>query len=218
MKKIFVLLCSLVLCISFAACDGGKPSVTDDGNDTSNIMPETVDPANVSTAPVATAEPDTEAPVTTDAPVTADTSPSVTDTPVTEPHVEGKELGSGFVISDSGTKLNLLLNWTAVNGKEEGTVEITVKLFLECYSIFVGGRDDGEIRIGETLVNYTTPQMELPGTGFNEIDFGTYKFTVKKDSGSSTTVPVYASWHFRGTYAGVPVEWITVNSTFTFDN
>ncbi len=221
MKKYIFPVSALVLCFLLASCLGDKPPVITDPV-TSGIMPDpivTSDSTDGTDAPPVT----TAAPVTTEVPVTTQpraTEPVTedTDAPVQHPHTPGRELGSGFVISDSGTKLNLLLNWSAVDGPEEGTAVITVKAFLECYSIFVGERFDGELGVGEEKINYSTPQLEIPGAGFNEIDFGTYTFTVKKAQSASTTLPITASWHFRGVYAGLSVDYVTIDSTISFDN
>lgn len=219
--KRYILLCALlVLCVTLASCDRTKTPVTTDPV-TTGILP---DPVISSDPPVHTDTPiTTESPVTTEAPVTTEspvTTPATEDTTavIRPPHTPGRELGSGILISDSGTKLNLLLNWTAVDGPEEGTAVVTVKLFLECYSIFVGERYDGELSVGGESINYHTPQLEIPGSGFNEIDFGTYTFTVNKSDASSTTLPISASWHFRGVYAGLSVDRVTVDSSISFDN
>ncbi len=220
MKKYTLFIVALVLCLSLASCLGDKPPVITDPV-TSGILPDpvvtTVIPddtdAPITTDPSVT----TEAPVATDPPATAPVTEDTT-APVQHPHTPGRELGSGFVISDSGTKLNLLLNWSAVDGAEEGTAVVTVKVFLECYSIFVGERFDGELGVGDEKINYNTPQIEIPGAGFNEIDFGTYTFTVNKSQSASTTLPITASWHFRGVYAGLSVDYVTIDSTISFDN
>ena len=106
----------------------------------------------------------------------------------------------------------------AKSSTSEATAVITVKLYLECYSIFVGERYDGEISVGDTKIGYNTPQLEIPGSGFNEIDFGTYTFTVNKSDASATTLPISASWHFRGVYAGLSVDFVTINSNISFSN
>lgn len=216
MKKIFALVAVALTCALLVACTDKPPVITDGATDPATIMPDPIDTPAVTTDEITDA-PITDAPIT-DAPVT--TAPPVdTTSPLGDKtHVPGAELGSGYVMSNSGTKLNILLNWKAVNGEKEGTADITVTVFLECYSIFVGERDDGEIRIGDKQINYSSPQLEIPGAGFNEIDFGTYTFTVDKSSGDTTSLPLYASWHFRGTYAGLSVDWVTVNSDITFDN
>ncbi|MBQ7011750.1 MAG: hypothetical protein IJN63_08595 [Clostridia bacterium] len=220
MKRILALVAAAILCFSLLSCTDKPPVTTgDDTSDTVNIMPDPVDTPAVTTAPVTTDEPVTDPPAVSDPPATSEAAPQDTTSPIGDKtHVPGLELGSGFVISNSGTKLNILLNWKAVNGEKEGTADITVSVFLECYSIFVGERNDGEIRVGEKMINYSSPQLELPGSDFNEIDFGSYTFTVDKSSGASTEVPLYASWHFRGTYAGLSVDWVTVNSSIVFDN
>ena len=223
MRKYILIIAVVAVCLSFAYCKGtDRPTETDPI--TTAILPD----------PIITTEPPiivdtTEAPIITEPPVT-DVVTTVTDTPVTEhiteevttvvrvPHQPGRDLGSGYVMSDSGTKLNLLLNWSAVDGEQEGTAVITVKLYLECYSIFVGERYDGEICVGDTKIGYNTPQLEIPGSGFNEIDFGTYTFTVNKSDASATTLPISASWHFRGVYAGLSVDFVTINSNISFSN
>ena len=217
MKKIIILVSAIVLCLSLTSCLGDKPP----DPVTTGIMP---DPVVTAAPPITTDSTVTEAPPETTEP------PAVTDPPATEPvtedttevikhpHTPGRELGSGFVISDSGTKLNLLLNWSAVDGPEDGTAVVTVKVFLECYSIFVGERFDGELGLGQEKLNFNTPQLEIPGAGFNEIDFGTYTFTVNKSDSASTTLPITASWHFRGVYAGLSVDTLVINDTITFNN
>ena len=220
MKKYIFLLAALVLCTALVSCKGNEPPVITEPV-TTGILPDPVittendvdydAPATTEPAPV------TEPPVSTDAPVTDPVTDDTTEA-VKHPHTPGRELGSGFVISDSGTKLNLLLNWTAADGEEEGTAVVTVKVFLECYSIFVGARNDGELGVGEERIRYDTPQLEIPGSGFNEIDFGTYTFIVQKSQASETTLPIIATWHFRGVYAGLSVDYVTIDSTITFDN
>lgn len=220
MKKYALLAVVLLLTISLFSCNRDKPPVITDPV-TTNILPDPVvtdDTPATTEPPVTTEVPATsEAPVTTDPPVTAPVTDDTTAV-VPHPHTPGRALGSGYLLSDSGTKLNLLLNWAVVDGPEEGTAVVTVKIFLECYSIFVGERYDGELTLGDSSINYSTPQLEIPGSGFNEIDFGTYTFTVNKTSGASTTVPVSVVWHFRGVYAGLSVEYVTIDSTITFDN
>ena len=221
MRKYILIIAVVAVCLSFASCKGtDRPTETDPI--TTAILP---DPIVTTENPVV--DDTTDVPVITEAPVT---DPPITDAPATEavteevttvvkaPHQPGRALGSGYVISDSGTKLNLLLNWSAVDGEQEGTAVITVKLYLECYSIFVGERYDGEISIGDTKIGYNTPQLEIPGSGFNEIDFGTYTFTVNKSDASATTLPISASWHFRGVYAGLSVDFVTINSNISFSN
>ena len=225
MKKYIIFLAVAALVFTLASCNRDKPPVTD-APVTTGILP---DPVITSDVVPATSAPDTTVPdttvpdVTTDAPVTTEepvTTPAPADTTevVQQPHSPGRALGEGYVISNSGTKLNLLLNWSAVDGEKEGTAVVTVKVYLECYSIFVGERNDGELSVDGTRINYSTPQLEIPGSGFNEIDFGTYTFTVNKSTGATTTLPVYATWHFRGVYAGLSVDYVTIDSNITFDN
>ena len=121
MKKYIFLLAALVLCTALVSCKGNEPPVITEPV-TTGILPDPVittendvdydAPATTEPAPV------TEPPVSTDAPVTDPVTDDTTEA-AKPPHTPGRELGSGFVISDSGTKLNLLLNWTAADGEEE---------------------------------------------------------------------------------------------------
>jgi len=223
MKRFLAFAVLIIISISLLSCERTKPSGDETTeSDSVALYPDpitTPDISDTSTEPSDSTEPvsDTEEPITA-APVDTTTSVPENTEPVITERVPGTELGSGYVISESGTKLNILLSWKAVEGQTPGTADITVRFFLDCYSIFVGERNDTEIRVGDRSVVFSTPQLELPGNGFNEIEFGSFTFTVDKASGSTTTLPIYGAWHFRGTYAGLSVDWVTVNSTFTFEN
>lgn len=211
MKRILALLLSLAFCLTAAACSLLPSKPEDTGKDTSS-----------STTPSLTPDPVTTPSITTDTPVTTPpepvktTAPPVTDPP--SPHEPGRLLGSGVIVSDSGLKLNILLDWKAVNGSEEGTADISVTVYLECYSIFVGTRDDGEIMLDSQMIHYSTPMLEIGGPQFNEIDFGTYTFSVKKAQGTQTVLPLSGKWHFRGEYSGLSLDWVIAQGEISFQN
>lgn len=203
MKKIILITAALLLGILLCSCKAPvDPVVTDDPT----ILPD----------PVVT-DPITD-PVTS--PVTDPVTDPITD-PVTEPvqnnRNPGDVLGEGFVISNTGTKLNILLNWKAVQ-TDHGTAKITVSAYLECYSIYVGPRDDAVISVGDTVQIFKTPSIEIGGPAFNEILLGTFEFDIEKSDKTETSLPVYLEWKFFGTYAGVPLDYVIINDTITFTN
>lgn len=205
MKKIIFFTVVVALTFTLSACKVPSPDpiVTED---------PTILPDPIITDPIT--DPITE-PVTD--PVTDPVTYPVTEPPVVD-RTPGDILGEGFVISNTGTKLNILLNWKAVQGEDNKDVKVTVSAYLECYSIYVGERDDALISVGGIEHIFHTPPIELGGPAFNEILLGTFDFAVEKSNEATTNLPVYLEWKFFGTYAGVPLDYVIIDDVITFAN
>ncbi len=144
------------------------PAVTTDAVDTSSDTSEavttapdvegTTDAAPITEPPVT--DPVTTAPPATEPPVT---DPVTTEPPVTEPPV-GPEAPEGFSLtktyeSESGTKLNIRAVCTAVRG-ENGSVSLTVDVYLLHYSLGMGPRNGCLLTVGENTVKFSTERIK----------------------------------------------------------
>lgn len=158
----------------------------------------------------------TEAPQTTASPAQTTippetSSPALADTP----DLSGKSiLGSGTIYSDTKTKLNLFVKWTAYEGTN-GKIIIEAETGIECYSLFVGARSDGKISIGGESFSMNTAAVKREENTFAGISFGTFYKTVEQSDTGTTKTDIDVLWHFGGNYAGIPIDWIEIKDTIT---
>ena len=122
----------------------------------------------------------------------------------------------GEISSDSGTKLSLSMDWIA-QPVSENRYRITAILYLNSYSIFVGERSDGELAVGSHRTTYHSDKIEYEDTRKTKIALTEYTFEHEFSGTESRALPVSASWHFGGVYAGTPVEWISLAGFIRID-
>lgn len=164
-KIIIVLLCILIVSV------GAMLILTKNQGEEETSAPEATTAAP--TVGSSTEEPNVsttdEEPITTTPPVTTpeltvpDTTvpPETTLPPVVPPMGDVPE---DFAMertfrSESGTYLNLRAELTAV--VEDGNVKVTVSLYLEHYSLFLGARSGGYLSIGDDRSGFVSPKIAL---------------------------------------------------------
>ena len=128
--------------------------------------------------------------------------------------VSGGETGGGVLNfgsfqSNTGTSLNILVDWCVVSGNA-GEKKLEVEVFSRSYSLqsieLLNGVSlivDGGLPLNENsaAVNYS---------GRKEALFPLASFSVPYLSG---TVQLRVIWHFNGSYSGVPISEITASGT-----
>lgn len=132
----------------------------------------------------------------------------------TENENGGTPEGIKYLRSDSGTQLNMILEYdVAKNGDGSYTVDATLK--LESYSLRVTARDNSNyIKIGDENFYYSTEEINYSGTEKTTFTVATHKFTVNADGGE---LPVYAVWYFNGTYNNKPLSAIIIDGKITLE-
>lgn len=172
-----------------------SPSATIQASPTPSPKPEN------STAP--TSPQVTEAPSPSPSP-SQEPSPSPTPSPSQAPELP--LLTSGTFSSDTGTALNMNVNWSAYSDGD--SVVLDIALTLSTYSIKVGSIYNGAtITVSGESYTFDTPAIDYEGDTATTISLGAKRFTLP-GSGSGV-IPVRAVWNFRGSYSGQDFESIT---------
>ncbi len=157
----------------------------------------------VETEPVETAAPETDPPA-------PETVPPETDKPDVEV-IDPNAFTTWKIRSDTGTYLNLIAKCSASEVK--GGYRITVNLYLEHSSIFVGSRTGGSIRAAGQTFPYTAPTIERAENDTTETFLGSAEFTVKR--GEAFTVS--ANYPFNGVYGGTPLPEVVLEGKYVFE-
>ena len=162
---------------------------------------ETPAPAPAETpAPIPTAAP---TPVPTPTPTPAPTptpTPAPTPEPTPTPTPAGVYLGSGRFTSDTGTPMNIHVDWTAYTSGS-GTVDVELTVVLDCYAITMGRVNKSlNLCVGDQYVSLDVPAVDYSGREALSTPIGTHVFTLPLADGESASFPVAVEWHFNGTY------------------
>ena len=157
--------------------------------------------------PAKPAEPEkpeeTEAPFETRPPIEEEEEPEETPAPVE---------ASGSFRSDTGTYLNLLVDWSAVSSGED-TVALTVKYSAESYSIFTAASPGNlALSVGGRMYTASCPEISYDGADLTVTPLAT--FTVEVPRG---TAALNAVWHFKGSYSGTELDDITAEAALNLN-
>jgi len=115
---------------------------------------------------------------------------------------------SGSFQSDSGTGLNLLVEWSAYSDAAGG-YRMTVDVSAASYSFYTDALYNSiEITVGEERYALSSPQVRYDGTELAVTPLVSQ--TVNVSGGS---VPISVVWNYKGSYSGVELESITASGT-----
>lgn len=208
-KKLYVtialVLALLILAIALIWIIASRP------NDAPNAPKETT---AVSDEPDITASPEPSlAPTPTPTPV-----PTSTPEPVDDGKGHTRDLNlSGAFKSDSGTQLNLGVEWSVVSkNDEELLVSVTVKLYH--FSIGIGPRH-GTVAVGDQRDGFLSAALELEAVEdyITSTVLHTSSFTIPCALGESLELPISASWDYNGSYSRVDIKTIETSDTIVIN-
>lgn len=134
-------------------------------------------------------------------------TPEPTETPEPTPEPFPVD-SSGSFSSDTGTALNLLVDWSAYTD-ESGNRKLAVTLSAMHYAL----RLDESFQALALTVNGQSLSADCPAIEYNDGDLQItplYTFTLDAPSGSAE---IQAVWHFKGSYSGQEIEQITASGT-----
>lgn len=115
---------------------------------------------------------------------------------------------SGSFESNTGTKMIMYVNWTAVSENSE-TVTLNFNIVLSTYTLSVGPHN-GVITVNGVDYKFTSPGISYRSEKVrNEASLATVTATVTVPAGQAASIPVSASWDFFGTYGGVEISQVT---------
>lgn len=202
MKKVLTavilvaLIAGCILCITNILKDDPEPTPTPGGGTTVDILPSTP-------TPEATPSP-TPTPIPTPSPRP---TPTPTPTPAPTPTPEPAAV-SGSFRSDSGTKLNILVEWKAYPAAGGG-YRLAVDVSAESYSFYTDALYNSiAITVGGTTYALNSPKVSYEGN-----DLAVTPLVSQSAEVSSGAVPITVTWNYKGTYSGVEIESITASGT-----
>lgn len=125
---------------------------------------------------------------------------------------------SGWFRSDTGTGLNLRLDWDVVQPDGAAAAEVSVTAVLQHYSLQVGARTV-TLSIGGTDFTCQAAAIHTDdNTVLQEEKLATNSAAFSRAAGETIEVPISASWAFNGTYAGKKIETISAAQTLVISD
>ena len=129
----------------------------------------------------------------------------------------GTSLGSGTFRSDSGAKINIHADWTAVIAGEN-TVNVTVTVYVDSYSLTTTEAPEAlDISVDGQFVALGSPAIQYDGTAQRSTLINSHTFSVNVPAGQSRTIPIEVVWQFRGNYGGVQLDIIECGGSVTLN-
>lgn len=171
--------------------------------------------------PVTTAVPmePTDTPVTTATP--AEPTPAPTQTPAEptptpdEPHGTRVLNQSGSFKSDTGTKLNLVVEYL-ITSKNDSTLSVRVNVYVESYSLDIGSRSGNTIYVNGQGYNFVSnPVKHTSNDSLQKTLITTAMVDVPAEIGETVNIPISVDWHYRGAYSGQEIEHIPAETSVT---
>ena len=213
-KATIIILVILVVCAAVAALATGRTLSKKSGSDTAQSASPS---AQTSQAPEDTQQPqDSAAP--TDTPEPSQTAePEATQKPETSkaPATSRKVSGSGSFASNTGTPLNLVVDWSA-KALSDSEIQVTFEMYLNCYTINATPKPGGaSITVNGQTYTASTPALQSSSATPTTVRLCTKTVTMSLAAGESLDVPVSASWAFGGKYSDVDLTTIDAAGTMS---
>lgn len=124
------------------------------------------------------------------------------------------EMGGSFR-SDSGAKLDLVVDWDLTAEAGADTARLTVSVSLSSYSLQVSARPNlCKLTVGETTETFSTPAITIDENKLTLTPLHTAAFDIPL-TGVPTTFTIRAEFPFNGTYGGKTVGRLTAVGTLT---
>ena len=134
------------------------------------------------------------------------TTPTPTPAPVFEPV-------TGVFMSDTGTSLNLEVEYTVSRG-EDGVYTVSATVYLDCFSLFCSKRTNCNYLTidGQEFVFSTDALAFDDGTGRHRTELFKKEVTY---TGEQLPGEIYisASWYFHGSYSKIEIDRIAAETT-----
>ena len=143
-------------------------------------------------------------------------SPTPTPTPTQNPTPVPEIVASGSFMSDTGTKLNLLTDWSAVSA-EDGKVLVTIKLYVESYTLHVNSIPGGAVvKIGDQSFTLTSKAVDCDSDSAPvKTEIASAQTTLSQAPDGLLDIPVSATWYFKGTYSEQEFESIEASGVIS---
>lgn len=115
-------------------------------------------------------------------------------------YLGGQTLASGSFASNSGTQLNIQVNW-AVRTDTVGNRTLDATVYCNSYSLYSVSIYNG-VSLTVNGVTYSSTSSAISYDGRSMISTPLASFSIPNQPGY---LQMTAVWHFNGTYSGVPI-------------
>jgi len=185
---------------------GGSAAQTSQTPQESQTAAESAQPSAAESAqPTETPEP---TPSETPEPSAA---PAASKAPVTSRTVSGY----GSFASNTGTPLNLVVDWSA-DAVSDSEIKVTFEMYLNCYTINATPKPGGaSITVNGQTYTASTPALQSSSATPTSVKLCTKTVTMSLAQGESLELPVTASWAFGGKYSDVDLTTIDAAGTLS---
>lgn len=211
-KSIIVLVVILVILIAVEAFLflklrgrlGGEMAGADAGGAPAVVMTQSPE-MTMPPAPTAVPETPTPAPTPTATPEPTP-EPTATPAPTVPPTPTPLPTYSGSFASDTGTGLNMSVDWETEN-LGNGTTRIHLTGKITSYSLVIMG-SSVKITLGDSSTTSQAPAFNIGENGQVTSDL----FTADLDVPTGTQGTLTVDWNFNGTYSGVQLAHVIATS------
>ena len=111
----------------------------------------------------------------------------------------------------------LYCEWSASQSVTGNYSNVTLKVYLSYWDLYVGTRDDGVINIAGNSSNFSTAAISESSSGWKKKLIAQKTVTVYHDGNGNANCYLGASWRFSGTYSGTSIGTITAEQTVSLD-
>jgi len=188
-----------------------EPTVTATPVPTATPEPAATATPTPTPAPTATPTPmptATSAPTGTPSPPPA-ASPTASPTPTPTPEPTVQYTSNGQFISDSGTKLNVLVKWSGFRDVDNKT-KLQMDVYVQSYSLHTGDRiDDVVMKVDGTVYYGSTKAIQIDSNTLSE----TLVTSKVVEVPTGRDIPVEVTWYFNGSYSNQQISTITASGT-----
>ena len=119
---------------------------------------------------------------------------------------------TGEFASDTGTALNLVVQWAA--NENDDNYDVTLRFYVDSYSIWVGDRDSNVLKVktssGTKEYTFKTKELNREDNKQERVLVGEKTITLSADELASGA-KVKATWNYRGSYSGTDLSEITAS-------
>ena len=119
---------------------------------------------------------------------------------------------TGEFTSDTGTALNLVVQWAA--NEDDDNYNVTLRFYVDSYSIWGGDRDSNALKVktssGTKEYTFKTKELNREENKQERVLVGEKTITLSADELASGA-KVKATWNYRGSYSGTDLSEITAS-------
>lgn len=129
----------------------------------------------------------------------------------TQPSRGGEIRKSGSFMSENEDKIKLYIEWESVSPVDSNAADVTVRVYLQSYTLNVGERNDGRITFGDTELKFASSAINITEAALTRTLLTEQTLTSVTSADGECDLEI--SWHFNGSYSGEKIDYITASDT-----